>query len=66
MAIRHRTLRATVDWSYSLLRGIEQHVFDRLGVFAASFDTAAAVAVTGVGGLDDWATRQALAGLVHK
>jgi predicted ATPase/class 3 adenylate cyclase len=63
---RHRTLRATVDWSYSLLSRTEQHVFDRLGVFAGSFDTAAAVAVAGVDCPDDWAARQALAGLVHK
>jgi predicted ATPase len=63
---RHRTLRATVDWSYSLLSPTEQHLFDRLGVFAGSFDTAAAVAVAGGDNLDDWAARQALAGLVHK
>ena len=35
---RHQTLRATVDWSYSLLDERERHVFDRLGVFAGSFD----------------------------
>ena len=37
---RHHTLRATVDWSYSLLAEREQTVFDRLGVFAGSFDAA--------------------------
>jgi predicted ATPase/class 3 adenylate cyclase len=63
---RHRTLRATVDWSYSLLSPTEQHLFDRLGVFAGSFDTAAAVAVAGGDSTDDWAARQALAGLVQK
>jgi predicted ATPase/class 3 adenylate cyclase len=63
---RHRTLRATVDWSYSLLTRTEQHVFDRLGVFTASFDGAAAVAVATRDGLDDWAVREALASLVHK
>jgi hypothetical protein len=63
---RHRTLRAAVDWSYSLLSRTEQHVFDRLGVFSGSFDTAAAVAVAGVDGPDDWAGRQALAALVRK
>ena len=30
---RHQTLRATVDWSYSLLEPDERLVFDRLGVF---------------------------------
>ena len=35
---RHQTLRAAVDWSYSLLSDVERAVFDRLGVFAGSFD----------------------------
>jgi predicted ATPase len=35
---RHKTLRATVDWSYSLLGPTERHVFDCLGVFAGTFD----------------------------
>ena len=39
---RHQTLRATVDWSYSLLDERERIVFDRLGVFAGTFDAAAA------------------------
>jgi predicted ATPase/class 3 adenylate cyclase len=42
---RHQTLRAAVDWSYSLLRDTERTVFDRLGTFVGSFDTAAAYAV---------------------
>jgi predicted ATPase/class 3 adenylate cyclase len=42
---RHQTLRATVDWSYSLLRELERTVFDRLGVFVGSFDTTAAQSV---------------------
>jgi predicted ATPase len=29
---RHHTLRATVDWSYSLLTETEQRVFERLRV----------------------------------
>ena len=52
---RHQTLRATVDWSYSLLDEREQRVLERLGVFAGSFDTAAAEAVAagdGVEGFD--------------
>jgi predicted ATPase/class 3 adenylate cyclase len=39
---RHRTLRATVDWSYQLLEPDERTAFARLSVFAASFDLAAA------------------------
>jgi predicted ATPase len=42
---RHHTLRATIDWSYTLLSEREQSVFNHLGVFPASFDAAAAQAV---------------------
>lgn len=41
---RHRTLRATVDWSYQLLDADERTALARLSVFAASFDLAAASA----------------------
>jgi len=34
---RQDTLRATVDWSYELLSGVEREFFARLGVFAGSF-----------------------------
>ena len=34
---RHRTLRATVEWSYDLLASTEQAVLDRLSVFAGLF-----------------------------
>ncbi|MHA6781484.1 BTAD domain-containing putative transcriptional regulator [Pseudonocardia saturnea] len=39
---RHRTLRATVDWSYGLLEPAEARTFDRLSVFPGAFDLAAA------------------------
>jgi len=35
---RQQTLRATIDWSYSLLHGAEQLLLRRLSVFAESFD----------------------------
>jgi class 3 adenylate cyclase len=35
---RHHTLRAAIDWSYSMLSDTERLVFDRLGVFPATFD----------------------------
>ena len=34
---RHGALHAAFDWSYSLLTGAEQRVFNRLGTFAGSF-----------------------------
>lgn len=44
-ADRHRTLRATIGWSYDLLTEREQVVLQRLAVFAGPFDLAAAEAV---------------------
>jgi predicted ATPase/class 3 adenylate cyclase len=63
---RHQTLRATVDWSYSLLSSTEQKVFTRLGVFPASFDAASARAVASGEGVEVWDVRDALTSLVHK
>jgi len=42
---RHRTLEATIDWSYDLLEPDEQQVFRALGVFAGSFDIEAVASV---------------------
>ncbi|MBP2368521.1 BTAD domain-containing putative transcriptional regulator [Pseudonocardia parietis] len=39
---RHRTLRATVAWSYELLSGDEQRLFRHLAVFADGVDLATA------------------------
>lgn len=48
---RQQTLRATMDWSYSLLSAAEQAGLQALTVFPADFDAAAAAAVVGpVGG----------------
>jgi predicted ATPase len=63
---RHQTLRATVDWSYSLLEPTEQAVFDRLGVFSGDFDGEAAQAVVSGAGIEPWDVLDALAGLVAK
>jgi len=63
---RHKTLRATVDWSYALLSSTEQYVFDRLGVFAGGFDTSATVEVAAEGPIGEWDVRDALVGLATK
>jgi predicted ATPase len=42
---RHETLRGAVSWSYQLLDSSERALFDRLSVFAGSFDLAAVEAV---------------------
>ena len=63
---RHQTLRATVDWSYSLLTETERIVFDRLGVFAGSFDAPGAQAVVTGDGIEAWDVLDALSELVAK
>jgi predicted ATPase/DNA-binding CsgD family transcriptional regulator len=42
---RHRTVRATVEWSYDLLDPREQRGFRNLAVFVGGFDVDAALAV---------------------
>jgi hypothetical protein len=44
---RHKTLAATVEWSYRLLSADEQHAFRSASVFVGGFDLAAARAVCG-------------------
>jgi predicted ATPase/DNA-binding winged helix-turn-helix (wHTH) protein len=50
--LRHGTLHAAFDWSYSLLSPDEQSVFNRLGVFAGSFSLATAAACVAKGSID--------------
>ena len=49
---RHRTLRATLDWSYQLLSPEEQRLLRHLSVFPAGFTFEAAQAVGGMGRAD--------------
>ena len=49
---RHRTLLATLDWSYDLLPQSEQAMWRRASVFSGSFDLDAAEAVCGGDGVD--------------
>ena len=44
---RHRTMRATIQWSYDLLSPVEQALFRRLSVFAGAFDLAAVEIIAG-------------------
>ncbi|MDQ1435867.1 MAG: hypothetical protein QOF59_2683 [Actinomycetota bacterium] len=63
---RHQTLRAAVDWSYSLLDESTRRVFARLGVFAGGFDAVAAQAVAVEDALDRVAVVEGLSELVAK
>jgi predicted ATPase len=63
---RQQTLRATVDWSYSLLVGAEQLLLRRLSVFAESFDLDAAEDVCGFGDLGVFEVTDLLGSLVDK
>jgi predicted ATPase/class 3 adenylate cyclase len=63
---RHQTLRATVDWSYTLLDERERLAFDRLGVFAGTFDGQAAMAVVSGDGIEQFDVLDALTSLVAK
>jgi predicted ATPase len=63
---RHQTLRAAVDWSYSLLEPAERTVFERLGLFVGSFDESAARGVVADTELDRFAVLDALEELVAK
>jgi len=61
---RHRTLRATLEWSYDLLGDEERQLWRRAAVFAADFDLAAAEAVCADSGVGDQGLLDTLATLV--
>ncbi len=63
---RQQTLRATVDWSYSLLTGAEQLLLRRLSMFAEGFDLDAAEAVCGFGDIEVFDVADLLGSLVDK
>jgi predicted ATPase/DNA-binding SARP family transcriptional activator len=63
---RHRTLRATVEWSYDLLSPAQRLVFQRLSVFTGPFDLAAAEAVAADDDLDTVEVDHLLGDLVDR
>lgn len=63
---RQQTLRATMDWSYSLLTAEEQAVLRRLSAFAGGFTLEAADAVAAGGDVPAAAVPEAIAQLIDK
>lgn len=63
---RHQTLRATMDWSYSLLTDEERVLFRRLSVFAGSWTFEAAEAIVGQDGISPDKVLDGLTRLVDK
>jgi predicted ATPase/DNA-binding winged helix-turn-helix (wHTH) protein len=63
---RHQTLKATLDWSYDLLSGVERIVLRRIARFVGQFSLEGARHIAGDPGSDDGAIFDAVAGLVEK
>jgi predicted ATPase/DNA-binding winged helix-turn-helix (wHTH) protein len=63
---RHRTLRATLDWSYDLLADPERLLLQRLAVFSGGLSLAAARAVAGRGEDPEAEIADGVANLVAK
>ncbi|WP_052435742.1 ATP-binding protein [Bradyrhizobium japonicum] len=63
---RHRTLKATLDWSYDLLSDAERIVFRRIAPFVGHFTLDGARSVAGEPGVGVEETFDAVAGLVEK
>lgn len=63
---RHRTLRATLDWSYELLPEPERLLLRRLAIFAGGFTLEGATAVMGDTGSPASAVLEGIANLVAK
>jgi predicted ATPase/DNA-binding winged helix-turn-helix (wHTH) protein len=63
---RHQTLRATLDWSYDLLSGVEQAVLRRMTILVGYFTLEAALAVAGQEDASDCGITEAIGGLVEK
>jgi non-specific serine/threonine protein kinase len=64
-ADRHRSLRATIEWSYEQLNDHDRTFFDRLGVLAGRFDLGAAHAVASEPEHDVAATLRSIEALLN-
>jgi predicted ATPase/DNA-binding SARP family transcriptional activator len=63
---RHKTLRATIEWSYELLSQIERILFQRLAVFVGGWTLEAAEAVCSGNGIETSEVLDLLSHLVDK
>jgi predicted ATPase/DNA-binding winged helix-turn-helix (wHTH) protein len=63
---RHRTLKATLDWSYDLLSDAERIVFRCIAPFVGHFTLEGARYIAGEGGVGTGEIFDAIAGLVEK
>jgi predicted ATPase/DNA-binding winged helix-turn-helix (wHTH) protein len=66
MHSRHRTLWATLDWSYQLLSAQESTMFRLLSVFAGSFEWSDVTAIARLVQYDPYQTTVAIGGLAAK
>jgi hypothetical protein len=63
---RHRTLRATIQWSYDLLTPPQQAMFQSLSIFGGTFDRLAAASIVADADLDLVAVDDLLGDLVDR
>ncbi len=63
---RHKTLSATIDWSYELLSEDERIVFRRIGILSGGFTLESAIAIAADAVVDEGLAVDAVAGLVTK
>src|SRR5712675_884098 len=63
---RHRTLKATLDWSYDLLSDIERIIFRRIALFVGHFTLEAAQRIAAEPGSGGWAVADVIAVVFEK
>jgi predicted ATPase/DNA-binding SARP family transcriptional activator len=63
---RHQTLRAAIDWSYSLLQLAERTLLHRVSVFAGGWTLAAAESICAGDGIESCAVLTLLSHLIDK